>query len=395
MDIATRAAAAARMPWRQLGVLALLAVLLAAAAAIYIGSRTRLPDTPLPEPFGRAGNGLVAYARGSDIVVTDPDTGEERVIVSGSEADMAPRFSRDGTLIAFERLAPAPDPGSHVMVVAPDGSGLTALTSEPMQLFKSPMAPAYTFSPDGRTIAIAAVDPNGRPGVLLVQPDGGGGRWLELPTNDMQLVTIREPAFRPPDGRQLLLTADRITAGPVVFTVDVTTGKVLHTVVTGAPEDGLDSARWSPDGQSISYATWKKEAHGLTVRTHIVAPDGSDDRLLPAPADMVYDIGTAWSNDGTRMFVVRGFGTDWASSRPFIVPTDGSGPGVEIPFDGTFQGECCNSWEWSPDDTLILGKPIMPSGASGPQVIIDVASLSITPAPWNVSDDPAWQRVAP
>ena len=390
MDIATQAAPAARMPWRQLGILALLAVLLTVATAIYIGSRTQLPD-----PYGPAGNGLVAYARGTDIVVADPGTGEERVIVSGPEADLAPRFSRDGTRIVFQRLAPAPEPGSHVMVVAPDGSGLTALTDEPLRLFASQMATPYTFAPDGRTVAIAAVDPDGRPGILLAQADGSAARWLDLPVTDMQLHTIREPAFRPPDGSQLLLTGERLGGGPIVFTVDVATGEVLDTVVDAAGLTGVDTARWSPDGQSISYAIWSNESFDLSMENHLIRPDGSGDRVLQAPTGTVWELGGAWSNDGTRMLVVRGSTSGWDQSRAAIVPTDGSGVGVDIPYPGPIQSGCCYAWEWSPDDSMILGKPITPSGVPGPQAIVDVDALTISEAPWNVSDDPAWQRVAP
>ena len=134
MDLTTQAAPAARLPWRQLGILALIAVLLSLAAAIYIGSRQQ----SLPPPYGPAANGLVAYAKATDIVVADPVTGSERVIVGGPEVDVAPRFSRDGSRVVFERLAPAPEPGSNVMVVAPDGSGLTRLHERATEALRQP-----------------------------------------------------------------------------------------------------------------------------------------------------------------------------------------------------------------------------------------------------------------
>ena len=45
------------VPWRTIALLAALVLLLAAAVALYVGSRPRLPA-----PFGPAANGLVAYA---------------------------------------------------------------------------------------------------------------------------------------------------------------------------------------------------------------------------------------------------------------------------------------------------------------------------------------------
>ena len=50
MDITTTAAPVARMPWRQLGVLALIGLLLAVAIAAYVGSR---PVTPSPVLLAR------------------------------------------------------------------------------------------------------------------------------------------------------------------------------------------------------------------------------------------------------------------------------------------------------------------------------------------------------
>jgi hypothetical protein len=391
LDATTLPGASPSLPWRQLGVLALIAMLIATALAVYIGSQA---PTPLPAPFGPAGNGLVAFARDGDIVVVDPDSGDERVIVGGPGNDIAPGFSRDGSQIVFEREEAGPSHVSHVMAVAPDGSGLTTLTSEPLHLVHSPMATPYTFAPDGRTVAIAAIHPDGGPGLLLAQADGDSARWLDLSEMDGQLTAIREPTFRPPDGSELLLTGDRIDGSPVVFRVDVASGRTLGTIVDGPPDSDLDGTRWSPDGRLVSYMSWSS-APGLTVRTHLVAPDGSGDQLLPAPPGMVYDIAAAWSNDGSRMFVVRGYTDGWDTSLPAIVPTDGSGTGVEIPYDGPFQSGCCYSWEWSPDDSMILGKPVGLNLVQSRQVIVDVASATIRAAPWSVSDHPAWQRVAP
>ena len=58
------------IPWRTVGLLAALALLIAAAFAFYVGNQARLP-----EPFGRAANGLVAYATAGDIYTVYPVTG--------------------------------------------------------------------------------------------------------------------------------------------------------------------------------------------------------------------------------------------------------------------------------------------------------------------------------
>ena len=73
VEIATTRVPTTRLPWRQLGVLALLAVLIGTMIAVYVG--TRAPK--LPAPFGPADNGLVALQRDGDLYVVDPQTGQE------------------------------------------------------------------------------------------------------------------------------------------------------------------------------------------------------------------------------------------------------------------------------------------------------------------------------
>ena len=104
----------APLPWRTIGLLAVLAVLIAASVAFYIGSQQRLPA-----PFGLAANGVVAYASGGDIFTVDPATGTRQLIVAGPENDQDPRFSLDGTRLVFMRG----DGTSAVPVIADaDGS---------------------------------------------------------------------------------------------------------------------------------------------------------------------------------------------------------------------------------------------------------------------------------
>ena len=63
MELTSARVPATRLPMRQLGVLALIAILLAAALAVYVGSRQQ----KLPAPFGPAANGLIPYESGGDI----------------------------------------------------------------------------------------------------------------------------------------------------------------------------------------------------------------------------------------------------------------------------------------------------------------------------------------
>jgi hypothetical protein len=73
VDITTTQVPVARPPWRALGILALIGILIACALAVYVGSQ---PTTPPAPPFGMAVNGQIAYAQDGDIFAVDPATGD-------------------------------------------------------------------------------------------------------------------------------------------------------------------------------------------------------------------------------------------------------------------------------------------------------------------------------
>jgi dipeptidyl aminopeptidase/acylaminoacyl peptidase len=398
MEISTHVAPTPRMPVRALGVVALILVLIAATVAVYVGQQRRAPAPP----FGLASNGVVAYSTDGEIVVVDPDTGEATAIVSGDDADLRPVFSPDGSLVAFARqqLEPGQIAGGNapvdVLVARADGSAPVKVTSEPLRLATSDVAHAYEFSPDGTQLAIAATHPDGRPGILLASVDGSGSDWLDLGAVADDVATITEPSFRPVDGAEIMFVGigGSMSRGPGIYAYDMADGQI-RTILEAPANQGMDLARWSPDGTRLSYATWSNEASGLSVRTHVVNADGTGDIELPMPAGADWQVGGAWSNDSSQIHVVRGDTLDWTGSQPVIMPADGSDPGRVIPYEGTIQGGCCYAWSWSPDDTMVLGQPIDPSGRPQPHVIIDVASGTISQAPWTAIGFPVWQRVAP
>jgi hypothetical protein len=90
----------APVPWRTVGALLVLALLIATAFAFYIGSRSKAPP-----PFGIADNGLVAYSVNGDIMTVDPATGIRTTLVTGPTTDAFPVFSPDGRRVASERDA--------------------------------------------------------------------------------------------------------------------------------------------------------------------------------------------------------------------------------------------------------------------------------------------------
>ena len=388
MELVTTRVPTTRLPLRQLGVLALIAILLAAVLAAYIGSRR----TELPPPFGVARSGLVAYDDGGDIKVGDPITGESRAIVTGPELDSGPRFSRDGTRIAFERSLSGGQ--SQLYVVRVDGSELTLVTPEPVSLTPSVLGEPweqYHFSPGGQNLLIASSE-NGSPGITIAQSDGSGLRRLKV------RMAVSEPSFRPPDGAEILFVGRPGLGGTEhgLYAIDPT-DEVIRTIVEPSPGYDLAGANWSPDGSQVAYWRWggPGSESGINALTHVVSADGTGDRLLPAPPEAVWQVGTDWSNDGTRLFVLRGYTGQYDDVRPAVIPVDGSSVGVELAYEGKPVMDCCAFWEWAPDDSKILGTPTGTGGVPLQQVIIDPGGGGTQTAPWTSASDPAWQRLAP
>jgi dipeptidyl aminopeptidase/acylaminoacyl peptidase len=370
MEYISNRAPATRLPWRQLGVLVLLAIFIAGAVAVYVGSQAQ---TPLPAPFGPAANGKVLYAEDGDIFVADPVTGDETAIVSGPEADSGPVWSLDGTRIAFER-----GPG-RLFVVDEDGQGLTQVTREALDGLGS-----WSFSPDGRSIT--ALVGYGDSSIMVVPTDGSG----EPKIFDVQATRDDSPPQYSPAGTEILFIGrDPGAASRAVFALDPTSGET-RTVLTAPTSRDINGATWSPDGSRISYTMQDPSAPTATIRTHIVSADSSGDHVLDTEPDHIADWGGVWSNDGTRMVIGRIYRNPERFTTA-IVPVDRSSAGIELECPpGAPTNDCTADWVWSPDDTMLIG-----SLGNGAQFIADPQTGKIRPAPWTATGHPAMQRRAP
>lgn len=385
VEIARQPVLAPAVPWRSISIAFMTVAFLVTAVTAFVGSLPRLP-----KPFGPAANGLVAYAAGGDIYTADPVSGHATAIVSGPETDIGPRYSPDGTLVVFARMV---DSGrGNLYVARSDGTDPTRVTPEPMAFTESRLGEPweqYQFSPDGRSLLIAAEDNHGFPTISIVKVDGSGARDLAPG------MAAFEPSFRPPDGAEILFVGHngntRTFEG--LYAIDPSTDRI-RTIIEPSPEFGLAGATWSPDGSKIAYWSWT-QSDSITAETHVVSADGTGDHALPVPADAVWNAGSEWSNDGTRLLVFRGYTPGHEDVRAVVIPADGSSLGAEIRVPVTIQGECCSAWQWAPDDSVILGTPVDVLKRPQQQIILDPSSGTTRPAPWASTSDPTWQRVAP
>jgi dipeptidyl aminopeptidase/acylaminoacyl peptidase len=402
MDLTTQAAPTARMPWRQLGVLALIGILLALALAAYVGSQPRLPD-----PFGIAGNGQIAVSRDGDIAMIDPVTGAMTTIVTGPDTDFAAQVSLDGTRVAFLRERVDGDVVFHDIVVADDdGSGQMVITPRPVINGIG----MFAWSPDSRSI-LADLDDNDElrlyDATSMASPRTITVDILEpigLPGYP-GMTTYLAP-FQPPDGRAILIQR-QTSSGNALVVLDLET--LQQTVLAeGTRKDDLGGARWSPDGTQVVYNASPAD-DPASQRLFVVNADGTGSRQITDAPGTWYDIDPSWSPTGDRIAFTRYESTasGW-DVRPIGVysladetvrdvgplPRETRAAQPNAGDSDASAGEGF-AFEWSPDGTSLIAVP--GEGATHP-VLIDVAT-----GEWRNLDpvvDPhgvfqSWQRTAP
>jgi Tol biopolymer transport system component len=377
VDIARQPVLAPRLPWRAIGlVLVLLALVVATVTALAVGGRSSLP-----KPFGLARNGLVAYAQGGDIYTGDPVSGVATAVVTGPETDLKPVWSPDGTHFVFERKVNGDTGSGRLFVARADGSDLVAIIPEPQSYLTG-----YTFSADGSEVAFTS-GPATDSALWIAKADGSHARRLDVG------MSVHAPTYRPPNGAEIIFVGDSATgAGTSIHAVDVTTGTV-RTIVGPSSGVGLDRLTVAPDGSRIAYSAWTDDPSRNTYSVHVSAIDGAEAVTLPMPIGATFQDAPAWSNDGTRLAVVRGYATKNQDIALAVLPADGSGVGIET--NRGLTGCCDTVYAWAPDDTSVLMSPEDLAGRTKPQLLLDPVTGASRPAPWAATGDPAWQRVAP
>jgi Tol biopolymer transport system component len=378
--VTSRAAAAPRFPLRIVGVAALLLIALIIGAVLLAGSQRHQPA-----PFGLAAAGRVAYAANGDIYTADPVTGAATAIVTGPDTDVQPIWSRDGTRVVFEREVASPGGAGRLYVARADGAGLVAIT--PNITLKQESDPSrYAFSPDG-TDVVYTTGPDTAPGELwIAKTDGSGARQIDVG------MSVLEIAYRPPNGTEIIFAAAN-SVGIGIYAVDIATNKV-RTVVAPSAGIPLGLVSVAPDGSRVVYSASMDSVVGQnSYRVQVSAIDGSKTVTLPMPDGATFQDAPAWSNDGTRIVLTRGYSTRNQEMTLAVLPADGSTVGMETTRGLT--GCCDTVLDWAPDDKSILVSPEDLSGNFVPQLLLDPATGLTRATPWVAISDPAWQRIAP
>ncbi|MBY6216953.1 amidohydrolase family protein [Qipengyuania aquimaris] len=304
-------------------------------------------------PDGR----MLAFSMLGDIYTMPISGGTPTRIADGLAWEIQPRFSPDGSKIAFISDRGG---GDNIWLMNLDGSDKRQVTKENFRLLNQP-----SWSPDGRYIVakkhFTTQRSAGTGEIWLYHVSGGGGVQLVKRASEAVQKELGEPIYAP-DGNEIYYTRN-VSSGPIfeyaqdsnagIFNIeryDIDTGEVT-TAVGGY--GGAVRPTPSPDGKSIAFVRRDKDTSQLWVKDLSTGRE----RMIYGALDLdlqetwaVYGVYPMmdWMPDGRSMVV-------WAGGKLRRVAADGSGAEV-IPFQV--------------NDTRMV--------AEAPHPVIDVAPESFT-----------------
>lgn len=250
---------------------------------------------------------------------------------------------RPAATVENGNIAFSAGPDADILVVGPDGTGLTKLVDRHMRGQEGGLQIAW--SPDGTRIAFTDYRPDGSRGLHVM--DAEGATPAEVSSS---LADADSPTWSP-DGTKLAFTGFAGTSGYEIYVVNAD-GTGLRPL-TDEQDNGVDGAfmpAWSPEGARIAYSVTRydedsqTETHGISV----MDADGSDPIMITSSSDI--DEVPVWSPDGSTIAFLRktssGFPGVFVAGSAGELPeaTRLSSPGVQV----------TSAPSWSPDSQQVV-----------------------------------------
>ena len=220
------------------------------------------------------GTGSAAENR-SRLMLAGPD-GAQREFTQGN-ADGSPRFSPDGSKLAFLRASKPGDP-RQVWVMNADGGEARQIT------FAAKGVQDFAWSPDGGRI------------VYCTDTEPAAGAAAGTQTEGPRVVEVNRIRYRHD------LQGWRGDAHYHLFTVDLETGDGAQ--ITRGDWDDYGPV-WSPDGSKIAFISGRRDDRDTHALTEAYVVDVQSGQAAECRSEGLASVGAvAWSPDSQRLVVV-------------------------------------------------------------------------------------------
>ena len=212
----------------------------------------------------------IAFDLLGDIYTMPMSGGDATPVSSGLPWEYQPRFSPDGSRLAFTSDRGG---GDNIWIMNADGSDRRQVTEETFRLLNNP-----SWSPDGKFIAarkhFTTSRSLGTGEIWLYHVTGGGGVQLVEKPSDEHQKELGEPAFSP-DGRYVYYSQNVTPGGTFIYAqdsntdlfnikrYDMETGEI-DTAVSG--HGGSVRPEPSPDGRYLAFVRRERAKSRLYLK---------------------------------------------------------------------------------------------------------------------------------
>jgi dipeptidyl aminopeptidase/acylaminoacyl peptidase len=260
-----------------------------------------------------------------DLEIVDLATHAHRALTFGRKGLAEPRWSPDGTKLAFIADAGTGDDAhAQVFVMPMDGGDPRPVTKAPEGVEQ------FAWRPDGGAIAYAATD--------ALPKKTGAERFRDgFVVGNTPITTRRAPR-------------------PVhLFVIDAAgTGKARaltggeQSITTGEAQSTLS---WSPDGKTIAFVLAPNAVLNDAEQAHVELIDVASATMSRATTHAAYESGPRFSPDGKHIAYTHSEGDNQITLGEAWVTTPGGGNGTAL---SRSYDRAVHDVTWAPDSSAIL-----------------------------------------